>query len=85
MAPPLSGPVNSLLERLKDALGGTEEVPDGWLTMPEMCAKFDLSENSTRKLIRNGVAKGILEVRKFRIPDRNGHRVQIVHYREIQS
>ncbi len=57
-----------LLRRLKDAVNNTEEqVPEGWQTAWELQQEWGLSQAHTGRLIRNGVAKGILEARKFRI------------------
>ena len=59
---------SELLKRLKNAINNTEEqVPDGWKTAWQLQQEWGLSQAHTGRLIRNGVAKGILEARKFRI------------------
>jgi len=59
---------SELLKRLKDAINNTEQqVPDGWKTACQLQEEWGLSPAYTGRLIRNGVAKGILEARKFRI------------------
>lgn len=74
---------SELLRRLKNAINNTEEqVPDGWKTAWQLQQEWGMSQAHTGRLIRNGVAKGILEARKFRISTERRGVFPTEHYRK---
>jgi hypothetical protein len=59
-----------------------EEVEDGFQTAKEIQGQWELSEARVCALLREGVAAGILEAKKFRIQAGAGLR-SVTHYREV--
>jgi len=72
-----------LLKQLKGAISNVEEqVPEGWQTAWQLQSEWGLSPAHTGRLIRVGVAEGILEARKFRVKTERRGVFPTQHYRK---
>lgn len=62
---------------------------DGWMTQEQMreeasrCGQH-ISQHRMRRIIREGVARGLIEMMKFNLPDVNGNMKPRPFYREVQ-
>ncbi len=59
---------DALLRELKRATSDEPDVvPDGWHTAEQWAVIWQLSQSHARRLILSGLAKGMLEMRRFRV------------------
>jgi hypothetical protein len=57
-----------------------EPVPPGWLTVDQWSREARMSSVNAGKILRNGAATGIVEMREFRIATGRGVR-NVQHFR----
>jgi hypothetical protein len=59
---------------------GSEPVPPGWLTVDQWSRDARMSSVNAGKILRDGTASGIVEMREFRIATGRGVR-NVQHFR----
>ena len=72
----------NLLAELAAALadGGIDPIPHGWYTATDMANSAGKGTSWAQKLLRRGIAEGLVEARSFRV--RTGGAVRAIpHYR----
>lgn len=50
------------------AAGSEDQVPDGWFTRAQLEKEWELGYSQTVKLIRDCIAAGRVQMKKYRIP-----------------
>lgn len=74
-----------LLRLIRNAVGNKPEtVPPGWRTARDLAEQWGIQIGQTLKHLREGMAAGVIEFRKFRVE--NGQRgvYPVPHYRAKQ-